>query len=839
MSLTSQLHDGELADWCARRMPGTAGAARHVIAEVGQRLVDPLSEADAGRQALADAAFAVRVAALVQPAPPYDALAGLVNAGLVGDRWANEQALLYPSHRSLLIAERGRALDIRPSVAGWLDLDESSPAIRRKDWDYVMGHSGPAQRELPSEPVLGDLFDRIRAYFDAHAPVGQLGTSGVEAGLARLCWLLALFEFAGKDGELGEPVRRMFRPGVPDAERLHALADGSVVGELVALARTLQDSGALRALRRLAGDPAAGEPLGIARPAITGHWAAGNLLIGGPAGSTLVDVKTAAAVRDVERTGRWLWRLLACAWLDQADYYRVRDVGLYFARHGTLLTWSVDTLAGLLLGGGDPDGARSEFLELAGSVMARDGAGPPRRIEHFALGSARRACIIEETVNTPDPEDDEDDWSYLLDEEVSAPRPGWQVVPDGPTCPSLELAELAAVVCERLPEGWTLHCREAPRDEINSHYWEVFKRRRGGHLRYDTHDSGTSPQGLARLLLFIDAEEAHVARRAAGEEPKPQRSPRAFGPELWRTMAGAEWSHWDMWFCVLCVADHGGDWQALDAVTGRRYDTIRGRYQGPNLAHSADLQKRLTAAGLSAAELAAGAAADAKIVAKARTKIIEKIPPRSQMSQAMNDAQERPDPEREWEEGALYGSWEQFPVSPRGPYDKLMAAARFDWHVKRLKYAAGPDQIAPIEKAVELLVREAGDSLQHLLAVRRAALTVFYLAHENYNDSYGEVGDAANNAMRSYSRTDWRHAGISTDVFWRDFFGMFTLLDNFGVAGDFQAEMLGDLGLASDLGAAQEAITQLHAACTRDGLGWKAKTLLEFRRISNQPPGRT
>jgi hypothetical protein len=160
-----------------------------------------------------------------------------------------------------------------------------------------------------------------------------------------------------------------------------------------------------------------------------------------------------------------------------------------------------------------------------------------------------------------------------------------------------------------------------------------------------------------------------------------------------------------------------------------------------------------------------------------------------------------------------------------------MAEARFDWHVKRLrrlKESAASDQIAPIEEGVELLEREAGDSSQHLLAVRRAALTVFYLAHENYNDSYGEVGGAANRAVWSYSRTDWRRAGISADVFWRDFFGIFTLLDNYGVAHRSKAEILGGLGLSSDLDVAREAITQLRAVCARDGLGSKAMTLQGF-----------
>jgi hypothetical protein len=26
-----------------------------------------------------------------------------------------------------------------------------------------------------------------------------------------------------------------------------------------------------------------------------------------------------------------------------------------------------------------------------------------------------------------------------------------------------------------------------------------------------------------------------------------------FGPERWSTAAGADWSYWDLWFCVVCL----------------------------------------------------------------------------------------------------------------------------------------------------------------------------------------------------------------------------------------------------------------------------------------------
>ena len=40
-----------------------------------------------------------------------------------------------------------------------------------------------------------------------------------------------------------------------------------------------------------------------------------------------------------------------------------------------------------------------------------------------------------------------------------------------------------------------------------------------------------------------------------------------YGLEVWRADAGVEWSYWDLWFAVLCVRDHGGDWGTGTAST--------------------------------------------------------------------------------------------------------------------------------------------------------------------------------------------------------------------------------------------------------------------------------
>lgn len=97
----------------------------------------------------------------------------------------------------------------------------------------------------------------------------------------------------------------------------------------------------------------------------------------------LLDVKTVMSVRDPARVGRWLWQLLGYAWLDPTDRYRIRDAGLYFARHGLLLTWPLPDLAAALLGPGRPagprdvDAAAEQFRRLAEHVITDETGHPP------------------------------------------------------------------------------------------------------------------------------------------------------------------------------------------------------------------------------------------------------------------------------------------------------------------------------------------------------------------------------------------------------------------------------------------------------------------------------
>ncbi|MFF0447333.1 hypothetical protein ACFYT4_13130 [Streptomyces sp. NPDC004609] len=397
MSLTSQLRDGELSDWCTRRFTGSADvAARLVTATRGRRPVYPRGRTDARHWASIGGAFGTRLAALVQPAPPYYALHGLVSAGLVSREWADDQAARYPTHAGLPPGHRAGALDVRPAVDGWFDLDPENRSGRARGSraelerlvDDVLSPGARRERHLPAEPVLADLFERTRAYCARHTPPGRLGTPGAEAGLARVCWLLDMFEDVYRGGRVPEPMHQVFRPGVPDVETMRGAASEAVVDELTRLAGQAEAHGALAEIRSMAGDPPGGRPLGIAGPVFVNHWADGDLLITGPGGTTLIDVKTVVRTDKQDRSVRWLWQLVAYAWLDIADRYRIRRVALYLARHGVLVSWSLDALADELLLASDRAGARAEFRALAGRLLVREGARLPGADADLPPGTA-------------------------------------------------------------------------------------------------------------------------------------------------------------------------------------------------------------------------------------------------------------------------------------------------------------------------------------------------------------------------------------------------------------------------------------------------------------------
>ena len=241
MSLTTQLHDGELARWCATRLPGTGAMVEAVAkAGAGHRPIRPTERSASSRWAAVGGTLGVRLALLVQHAPPYYSLLGLVGGGIVSRRWADRTAATWPSHRLLSSAQSARALQLRPSPTGWIDL---GPA------------TDPGEEDLRQELLLADFFLRTVRDLEEHAPAGQLASPAVEARLLRACYVISRWEDIYRSGvlvdnllalhERGTITPRNYRPSPPDA----------AITELLALLTLTRSSGVLKQWRDAASAP--------------------------------------------------------------------------------------------------------------------------------------------------------------------------------------------------------------------------------------------------------------------------------------------------------------------------------------------------------------------------------------------------------------------------------------------------------------------------------------------------------------------------------------------------------------------------------------------------------
>ena len=291
--------------------------------------------------------------------------------------------------------------------------------------------------------------------------------------------------------------------------------------------------------------------------------------------------------------------------------------------------------------------------------------------------------------------------------------------------------------------------------------------------------------------------------------------PYASEPEVWCTSGGRTWSYWDMWFALLCVVDHDGDWDGLDkAITGPHRDGSRWDGEA-KWSHLLDLRARLDAAGQTAAELVAEVVTHRKAVTRARTKVIK----RSLQGRDMTPAMRHP-PSRRLEDRGRRGWWPQFPVSPQEPYDELVTRFRLTdldaysgdgWAAGELA-----DDVA--ERARRL---ETGDPSWNL-AVRRALLTIGLDLVESCDDSYGHVGDTVNDALLDYAGTDRSAAHLPPEVFWPDLLEITTLLSNYGLPHRCEVELFERAGAAHALEDITAIVDALHADYRAARMVWAA-----------------
>ena len=233
------------------------------------------------------------------------------------------------------------------------------------------------------------------------------------------------------------------------------------------------------------------------------------------------------------------------------------------------------------------------------------------------------------------------------------------------------------------------------------------------------------------------------------------------------------WSYWDLWFCVVALADHDGDLDALAQAIEEG-----GRLSGAGtaeakLSHLDDLKRRLADAGIDARTLAAGEDADPKIRAKARAKVLRQgLYPRD-MTEPMWHT-----PRQRLYERALRGRWPLFPVSPEPFYERLCNGLGEGFRSKGQTFKLA----RRLEAAIERLDRTTANSAAERLAARRALVAWCYRTMERCDDSYGVIGELARDALIDYATLPYEPAGHRRG-------GL--------VRGSLRAAGLGGLGAAS------------------------------------------
>ena len=256
-----------------------------------------------------------------------------------------------------------------------------------------------------------------------------------------------------------------------------------------------------------------------------------------------------------------------------------------------------------------------------------------------------------------------------------------------------------------------------------------------------------------------------------GAEQEPVR---VYGPETWGTVAGRDWSWWDLWFCMIAVKDHGGDLAALQSLAGELAHRIRhldrGMFQSRDsddarLSHLFDLAERLGAAGLAPADLANPAVlADRKITARARAKLRGNIPDGTYArTPPMLDL-----PRQRLHLRARHGLWSTFAVDPTAFYEKFRPT------VDRKGGVSENQTSRVVDTLYDRVVRLDGPrrSTAERLALYRAFYTAAGELADIADDSYGHLGELRTEMWLVYLDIEWRETGMSPDDYWRDLCGL-------------------------------------------------------------------
>lgn len=201
------------------------------------------------------------------------------------------------------------------------------------DWKRTVAAGGMMQLISTGNPELGRLLTAVGAELERLAPERCGPGLGVdrEQRICRCCYLLALYEQFFRSAAAAESSPLLEVPHDATIDALLALAPEGAIADLSAMANLLCD--------RLADL--------VDMPVVLNPTFEGSVAIGGADADILLDhmlLELKTTRRDNFERVDHLYQLLGYALLDYPNRYEIEQVGVYLARRGVLITWSIAEL---------------------------------------------------------------------------------------------------------------------------------------------------------------------------------------------------------------------------------------------------------------------------------------------------------------------------------------------------------------------------------------------------------------------------------------------------------------------------------------------------------------
>jgi hypothetical protein len=224
---------------------------------------------------------------------------------------------------------------------------------------------------------LVDLFfDAVDAEAARAQPVGRAPAPEAERALARICYVLGLFEIAYRsptyaDEPLLAILEDWLKRGLETSDALSRADQRQFISDVLALVRDewVEDLCQLSArfLERCG-------PL-LSRPVVLNPTFAGSRDVGGADADLIVD-RCLLEIKTTKQSAidaRWIHQLLGYVLLDYDDTYEINSLGFYLVRHGVLRRWPLQECFETLTGDATASlpALRSEFGAVCGKAGSR------------------------------------------------------------------------------------------------------------------------------------------------------------------------------------------------------------------------------------------------------------------------------------------------------------------------------------------------------------------------------------------------------------------------------------------------------------------------------------